>query len=139
MEKQFTSIIHLMKNLAISFLFFFSAVLLLNGCSSKEEVRHLSGEVCLITPGLDKNQVLALLGSPEKTVQEPGKEIWIYYQVQQSTLRKTPLVGEKMGSEKYDVVTITFQGDAVTACIYRRLSEEEFSGTEQDSREQLGD
>jgi hypothetical protein len=52
--------------------------------------------------------------------------LWIYYQVNKSTLRKTPYVGDKLGSEEYDVLHITFNGDIVETCTYRSLTKEEF-------------
>jgi hypothetical protein len=75
-----------------------------------------------------KEEVLSFLGQPaERQVMENGDEVWIYYQVNKSLLRNTPYVGERIGTENYDVVTVTFMGDRVATCVYRMLSEEEFN------------
>ncbi len=91
-----------------------------------EPVRHLSSDVCLITPNLTQKEVLATLGPPDQKQQGEQGEVWIYDTVNKSFLRKTPYIGEKLGSENYDVVTVTFVGDTVATCLYRSYSEEEF-------------
>ena len=97
-----------------------------SGCFYSEPVRHLSSDICLITPNLTQKEVLATLGPPDHKQQtgEQG-EIWVYREVKKSFLRKAPYVGEKLGSENYDVVTITFVGDTVSTCFYRAYNEEE--------------
>lgn len=95
------------------------------GCFYRDPVRHLSSDICLITPNLTQKEVLATLGSPDQKQKGEQGEIWIYYEVKKSFLRKTPYIGEKLGSENYDVVTITFAGDTVSTCLYRAYNEEE--------------
>lgn len=95
------------------------------GCFYRDPVRHLSSDICLITPNLTQQEVLATLGAPDEKQKGEQGEIWIYREVKKSFLRKTPYIGEKVGSENYDVVTITFAGDTVSTCLYRAYSEEE--------------
>ncbi|MFA6497889.1 MAG: hypothetical protein WC256_10310 [Desulfurivibrionaceae bacterium] len=95
------------------------------GCFYRDPVRHLSSDICLITPNLSQKEVLAYLGSPDQKQKGEQGEIWVYNEVKKSFLRKTPFVGEKLGSENYDVVTITFVGDTVSTCLYRAYNEEE--------------
>jgi hypothetical protein len=96
-----------------------------SGCFYRDPVRHLSSDICLITPNLTQQEVLAYLGFPDEKEKGEQGEIWIYREVKKSFLRKTPYIGEKIGSENYDVVTITFTGDTVATCLYRAYNEEE--------------
>lgn len=98
------------------------------GCMKGEPVRHLASEVCLIAPEkTSKQEVITYLGMPDEIQQMADKdEVWVYYQVERSLLRKTPYIGDQLGYEQYDVVTVTFIGDMVATCVYRVLSEEEF-------------
>jgi hypothetical protein len=95
------------------------------GCFYRDPVRHLSSDICLVTPNLTQKEVLATLGPPDQKQKGEQGEIWLYREVKKSFLRKTPYVGEKIGSENYDVVTITFAGDIVSTCLYRAYNEEE--------------
>lgn len=95
------------------------------GCFYREPVRHLSSDICMITPNLTQKEVLATLGPPDQKEKGEQGEIWIYREAKKSLLRKTPYIGEKLGSENYDVVTITFIGDTVATCLYRSYNEEE--------------
>ncbi|HIJ89516.1 MAG: hypothetical protein OEV89_01480 [Desulfobulbaceae bacterium] len=100
-----------------------------SGCFYREPVRHLSSDICLITPNLTQKEVIATLGSPDLKQKGEQGEVWIYREVKKSFLRKTPYIGEKLGSENYDVVTITFVGDTVSTCLYRAYNEEEIKKT----------
>lgn len=95
------------------------------GCFYRDPVRHLSSDICLITPNLTQQEVLAYLGPPDEKQKGEQGEIWVYREVKQSLLRKTPYIGDKLGSENYDVVTIHFVGDIVSTCLYRAYNEEE--------------
>lgn len=97
-------------------------------CTSKEYVRHLASDACLITPQQStKENINAYLGPPDKKqALADGGEEWIYFQRNQSLLRKTPYVGGKLGSENYDVMVIFFRGEIVDACQYRMFTKEEF-------------
>ena len=100
------------------------------GCGGpKPTVRHLSSEVCLLLPGkMSQNDVIGVLGDPSvRRTEDDGRIVWFYYQGHESTMRKTPLIGKKLGEEEYDVVTITFDGDTLLACVYRSLDEKEFN------------
>ncbi len=110
-------------------------VLVLSGCSLfyREPVRHLVSDAALIVPGqATKSDVLAYLGEPdERRAVENGEEVWIYTDTKKSTLRKTPYIGPKLGTENYDMVNVSFSGETVSSCVYRRFNEEEI-GTEND-------
>ena len=95
------------------------------GCFYRDPVRHLSSDICLVTPNLTQKEVLSSLGTPDQKQKGEEGEVWIYYEVKKSLLRKAPYVGEKLGSQDYDVVTITFAGDRVSTCLYRAYDEEE--------------
>lgn len=95
------------------------------GCSRKS-VRHLASDVCMISKGLSQQEVLTYLGPPdERKAGEPG-EIWTYYQLKKSTLRKTPFIGDKLGTEDVEMATVQFAGDKVITCVYRSFTPEEF-------------
>jgi len=102
--------------------------LVLFGCARPEQVRHLSADACLILPEkTTKQETLALLGEPDERQALPGgDEQWVYFQANKSFLRETPLIGEKLGSEEYDILTVTFSENLATACSYRLLSGDEF-------------
>ncbi|MGV1100913.1 hypothetical protein ACUUL3_16065 [Thiovibrio sp. JS02] len=106
-------------------LFLCLAGVLLSGCFYHDPVRHLSSDICLITPNLTAQEVVAALGPPDQKQQSDLGEVWIYQEVKKSTLRKTPFIGTRLGTENYDVVTITFAGDRVHTCVYRAFDEEE--------------
>ena len=105
-----------------------ATIILINGCSSKEYVRHLASDACLITPQqTTKQQIQSYLGPPDKkTVLADGGEEWTYFQQNKSLLRKTPYIGDKLGEEHYDVMVVLFHGDVVDSCQYRMFTEKEF-------------
>ncbi|OGQ95364.1 MAG: hypothetical protein A2521_06895 [Deltaproteobacteria bacterium RIFOXYD12_FULL_57_12] len=98
------------------------------GCFRHEPVRHLASDAGLVVPGKTTRQdVLVFFGEPdERQTLASGEEVWIYSQVRKSLMRKTPMVGNRLGSEEYDVVNISLAGDLVTSCVYRMLDEGEF-------------
>ncbi len=111
------------KTISIAIALFF--IIVLEGCQSKH-VQHLASDVCLLSPGVTKQEVLTYLGVPnERRLNEQGNEIWLYFQVHKSFLRKTPFIGDKLGDENYDMVTVTFFNEAVSTCIYRAYTEEQ--------------
>lgn len=75
------------------------------------------------------------MGPPDDQQNDQYGEMWIYYQVNKSLLRKTPFIGDRLGTEDVDVVTIRFERDHVIACAYRSLTADEFkkSGIVQDN------
>ena len=101
------------------------------GCESKEYIRHLTSDACLITPQQStKKELQAYLGPPDKKkTLANGNEEWTYFQENQSLLRKTPYIGQKLGSEDYDVMIVVFHGEVVDACQYRMFTEEEFKAS----------
>ena len=98
------------------------------GCA-KKNVRHLASDVSLITPEkTTKGQVLTYLGQPdEQNEMADGSETWIYYDVKKDALHGTPYIGDKIGDKKYEMVKVTFGDEIVQTCIYRLLTDEEFS------------
>ena len=118
------------KQRQIFFLLLSVTFLILSGCAS-DPVRHLSSDVCLIIPKMStKQEVLSYIGQPDqRQTTEEGHEVWYYYESSKSLLRKTPYVGDNLGEEDFDLVTVTFTGNRVLTCVYRSLSEEEFKKT----------
>lgn len=110
-------------------LFCLLAVLLLSAaCGHKEYVRHLASDACLISPQQSTRQeVQSYFGPPDKKqALADGNEEWTYFQQNKSFLRKTPYIGEKIGSEHFDVMIVVFRGDVVDACQYRMFTDTEF-------------
>jgi len=98
----------------------------LSGCFFKAPVRHLASDVCLMSQGTTRQEVTKYMGPPDDQQVDQYGEMWIYYQVNKSLLRKTPFIGDRLGTEDVDVVTIRFEGEQVTACAYRSLTVDEF-------------
>lgn len=98
----------------------------LSGCFSKAPVRHLASDVCLMSQGTTRQEVTRYMGPPDDQQVDQYGEMWIYYQVNKSLLRKAPFIGDRLGTEDVDVVTIRFEGDQITACAYRSLTVDEF-------------
>lgn len=69
------------------------------------------------------------MGPPNEQRMDQHGEVWIYYQVNKSMLRKTPYIGDKLGDEDVEVVTVHFMGDQISTCAYRSLTPEEFKKT----------
>lgn len=106
----------------------------LGGCVATGPVKHLSSDVCLVMPeSTTKSEVASFLGEPDKKTTSPeGAEIWLYYKETKDLLRTMPLVGEKIGSQEFEIVTVSFVGDKVRTCIYRQLTPAEFSSFKQE-------
>jgi hypothetical protein len=103
-------------------------VIATGGCSRKN-VRHLASDVCMISKGISQQEVLTYLGAPaERKAGETG-EIWTYYQVKKSMLRKTPFIGDNLGTEDVAMATVQFEGDKVITCVYRSFTPEEFQNS----------
>jgi len=109
----------LTASLLIFCLFFLSACF-------KAPVRHLASDVCLMSQGTTRQEVMRYMGPPDDQQVDQYGEMWIYYQVNKSLLRKTPFIGDSLGTEDVDVVTVRFEGDRVIACAYRSLTADEF-------------
>ena len=106
---------------------FLSVVLTVTACSNKQ-VRYLASDVCLVEPDkTTKQEVLSYLGQPDEQYVEPtGEEVWVYYDAKKNMLSNTPYIGDKVGDEKFEMVTVTFTGNIVRTSVYRSMSEEEF-------------
>ena len=106
---------------------FLSVVLSVTACS-KKQVRYLASDVCMVEPDkTTKQEVLSYLGQPDEQYVEPtGEEVWVYYDAKKSMLSNTPYIGDQVGDEKFEMVTVTFNGDIVRTSVYRSMSEEEF-------------
>jgi hypothetical protein len=101
--------------------------LLASGCFSRNSARHLSSDVCLLLPEqTTKLDVVQQLGSPQVKRQSDEGETWVYYQVKKSLAGRLPMAGKHLGSRDYEVVTVTFSGNTVHACVFRAMDEEEF-------------
>jgi hypothetical protein len=112
----------------IGFLFF-------PACGHKEPVRHLASDVCLLVQGQStKQEVLTYLGPPdERRSTGEGTEEWIYYETRKSLMRKTPLVGNRLGYEEKETAVVSFDGDVVRACVIRQFDDQKkTTGTEQE-------
>lgn len=99
------------------------------GCASTSTpVRHLSSDVCLVMPeSTTRQEVLSFLGEPDRKLINPENvEVWLYLKVNKSFAKKTPLLGDKLGYQNYETVTVSFDADLVRACLYRQLEENEF-------------
>ncbi len=105
-----------MKRLYFLFIVLLASCLL--NCSGGPE-RNLASEACLIRKGLStKQEVYQLLGPPDKIVRKPPNlEEWYYYHVNESTLKKVPLLGKRFG-EEIEVLRISFVGDKASNCLY---------------------
>ena len=98
------------------------------GCAYKKPVRHIASEIGLITPNkTTQKELISYMGLPEvkRTLSEKEEE-WIYYQENKSFLRRSPLLGNKMGAADYDVAIITLRDEIVTSSQYRSFTEDEF-------------
>ena len=106
---------------------FLSVVLTVTACSNKQ-VRYLASDVCLVEPEkTTKQEVLSYLGQPDEQYVEPtGEEVWVYFDEKKNLLSDTPYIGDKVGDQKFEMVTVTFDGDIVRTTVYRSMSEEEF-------------
>ena len=97
----------------------------LTGCHYKP-VSHIASDVCLVSPGVSPQEVITYLGIPEeRRLNEQKNEVWVYYQVNKSFLRKTPFIGDKLGNKDYELVTVTFLNGKVSTCAYHSYTEEE--------------
>lgn len=71
------------------------------------------------------------MGQPDRRSQlDDGAEEWIYFQNNKSLLRRMPYLGDKLGSESFDLVIVHLRSDLVTSCTYRLLTEKEFKAAE---------
>lgn len=74
-----------------------------------------------------RQEVLSFLGEPDQKFTATDKtETWLYLKVNKSFAKKLPLLGDKLGEQNYETVTITFTGDLVRTCLYRQFDETEF-------------
>ena len=107
----------------------FSVVLFVAGCGGKTtHIRQLSSDVCLVMPdSTTRQEVISFLGEPDrKIIKGDNLETWLFLDVRKSLSRKMPLVGEKLGHETYETVTVTFEADLVRTCFYRHFDKMEF-------------
>ena len=105
-----------------------AAPLILAGCFHKAPISHIASDISLIIPNqTTKQEILSYMGYPaQKKAVSADEEEWLYYQANNSFLRKTPLVGGKLGQTQYDMAIIRFSDDVVTSSQFRDLTEEEF-------------
>jgi hypothetical protein len=117
-----------MNRKTLGLFFAIGLLLMLTGCFRHPPVQHLAADASLLTPGKSTRQeVLTYLGEPaEKQQLADNTEMWIYHQVRKSTLREAPYVGEFLGTEEYDVLSVTFSADTVQTVTYRMVPEKDF-------------
>jgi len=115
-----------MRRLALSFVAILTAAML-GGCFSRHPVRHLASDIGLVNRGASVEEVQAILGPPDHQKKEANVDVWIYVESRKSFLRKTPYLGDRLGSERFEVATVSFRNGLVVDTSYRALSEEEFS------------
>ncbi|MFO7760065.1 MAG: hypothetical protein ACQES8_07945 [Thermodesulfobacteriota bacterium] len=97
----------------------------MNSCQG-QPVPHLTAKVVGLEEGMSKKEVKSYLEEPDFR-QKPSKvEKWIYYHVNKSLLRKTPLIGRFMGSAQVDVVSVEFRQNKVIGFQYQSMTPEEF-------------
>ncbi len=106
-----------MKRILYFLIVIFTLTLL--NCSGGPK-RNLASEACLVHKGLStRTEVYQLLGPPDQITRGPtGTEDWYYYHINKNTLKKIPLLGEKLGEEEIEVLKISFRGQKVVDCIY---------------------
>ena len=114
-----------------------ASLFILAGCSTfSSPVRHLSSDVCLVMPeSTTRQEVLSFLGEPDRRITTGDSlETWLYLKANRSFTRKLPLVGDMVGSQDYETVTVTFAAGRVRTCVYRQFDEEEYKNfiTEQE-------
>lgn len=97
-----------------------SALLLLAGCYSKP-VRHLASDAGLIKAGESTRQeVLRYLGEPNgHRMVAPGVEEFVYFEDTRGMLERTPVVGNWLEAEGYEMLIITLNGDLVSNSVFR--------------------
>lgn len=101
----------------------------LAGCAGvSTPVRHLSSDVCLVMPeSTTRQEVLSFLGEPDRKIVTGEKsEVWIYQEASKSFLKKIPWLGENLGTQNFETVTVSFEGDLVKTCLYRQFDETEY-------------
>jgi len=100
----------LLKRL-VSLLFLLILSLSLSGCLHKRPVRHLASDVSLIILNqTSQKEILTIMGYPEKKKSiDESQEEWLFYQINKSFWRRTPLIGKKIGQADYDVAIIKFK------------------------------
>ena len=103
-----------------------SLLLLLSGCYSKP-VRHLVSDASLIDIGEStRADVLQYLGEPNghRTV-APGIEEYVYHEGKRSFLQRSPVLGDMLDAEGYELLIITLTGDLVTSAEFRTFTKGE--------------
>ena len=73
-----------------------------------------------------KLDVVRQLGSPQIKRHNDEGETWVYFQEKKSFTKRIPWAGKRLGQKDYEVVTVTFTGNTVHACVFRAMEEEEF-------------
>ncbi|WP_028584978.1 hypothetical protein [Desulfogranum mediterraneum] len=106
------------------FLLILLVSLTLCGCQAKQ-VRHLASDASLIQAGRSTlNDVQRYLGTPngQRTV-SPGVVEYVYYEDQPGFLGHTPIMGDWVDPEGYEMIIITLKDQIVTNCEFRTFTE----------------
>lgn len=107
------------------YLVIFPAVFLMNSCQG-QPVPHLTAKAVGLDEGMSKKEVKNYLGEPDFRRNTSKEKKWIYYHVNKSLLRKTPLLGRFMGSAQVDVVSVEFRQEKVIDFQYQSMRPEIF-------------
>lgn len=101
-------------------------LLLLSGCYTKP-VRHLASDASLIKAGESTRlEVLQYLGEPNgrRTV-GPGTEEFVYHEGKRNLLQRSPVLGDMLDAEGYEILILTLTGDLVTDSEFRTFKKGE--------------
>jgi hypothetical protein len=83
-------------------------------------VRHLAADIALLKAGeTTQEDVIIYLGEPDDVRElDDGTVQWLYLEKDESTLRKTPLVGNMMGSAEFQRAIVTIKDGIVAEAVY---------------------
>lgn len=114
------------KNIPISFFLVALLSLLVAGCGSAP-IQHLNSDVAQLKKGNSQAEVMAIMGAPTRKWQEEDREQWIYIVPHKSFMKRLWLINHLAGTISYEIVRITFVGDAISKYSFRYAKEEEFN------------
>jgi hypothetical protein len=108
-----------MNRVYCSFISVLMLLLLLSGCYMSP-VRHLAADIALLKAGeTTQEDVIIYLGEPDDVRElDDGTVQWLYLEKDESTLRKTPLVGNMMGSAEFQRAIVTIKDGIVAEAVY---------------------
>ncbi len=82
-------------------------------------VRHLAADAAQIRVAVStQKDVLAILGQPDRQVQQDGASVWMYEENKRGLVEDLPLLGDEFGSAERIRLLVRFQGDIATKVEY---------------------